>query len=215
MLIGACRRCSSSTATPSRGPRAALRSRQRPGIPEAPRHPDRWMAARSESEGNPILDSLLAGDRRKVTGNQGTGSKPPRPQLPTGIERQPLSQEFQGAHHASASHIIQKRPGDFPSLPDLRQGNDADRGHANLRKRNLRIPVQQRWGSPHLAARSSEKKGATFDCCGMINRRYNSDSLLWWNDPNLRRLVASRLSWRPHPYYPTYLTIPANRVPAP
>jgi hypothetical protein len=47
---GARHNCSSNTATPSRAPRAALRLRQRLGIPEVLRRPGRWTVARSEIE---------------------------------------------------------------------------------------------------------------------------------------------------------------------
>ena len=48
-------------------------------------------------------------------------------------------------------HAYGKHRAPFPSLPDLRQGNEANGSLTNLRRRNLRILVQRRWRPPQLA----------------------------------------------------------------
>jgi hypothetical protein len=86
MRADPCQARARALALESRGRRRAAgsdprRSRKRRGAraagrPHVPKLKDR----------NLILDSLLACDWRKLPGNQGTGSKPPRHQLPTGTK---------------------------------------------------------------------------------------------------------------------------------
>jgi hypothetical protein len=67
--------------------------------------------------------------------------------------RRLLPVEFKGAHHAHirplfqnhAARFLRNRAAHFPYLPDLRQGNEANRHQSKLRRRDLRLRVQQRW----------------------------------------------------------------------
>jgi hypothetical protein len=65
--------------------------------------------------------------------------------------------EFQGARHVCGSIIFQIRNAHFSTLPDLRQGNEANICHPDLQQHDLRLRVQRRWRPHQLAAWSSKQ----------------------------------------------------------
>jgi hypothetical protein len=101
--------------------------------------------------------------------------------------------------HVCGKPIFKIRHAHFFSLPDLRQENEANICQPNLRKRDLRLPVQQRWRPPQLAAWSSEqvvhyaprrRKEPDHDLMCMVSRDFWETN--FFNDAQCLRLARCR-----------------------